>query len=267
MSKIYDALRKASGAAPDPVRTPEAIPEPDVPAVSDPAPRPIPPAREPGSDVSEALPALDDVFAKELGSLWANIDQIFGDRQPRVILVAGSIPGEGASTVSARFAQLLAEDPKLRVSLIDADFRNRDARPVALAEPGTGMASALTGRLSAADAMRPTVAGGLEVLPSEGVHANPYPICSADHVAPLLRFLKGRYHVSVVDAAPVLSAPESAVLAGQVDGTILVVRAGRTKRDVVKRALTQLEKYRARVLGVVMNRQQYVIPEFIYRRL
>jgi hypothetical protein len=50
-------------------------------------------------------------------------------------------------------------------------------------------------------------------------------------------------------------------------GTTVVVRSGRTKREVVQRSLDQLRKYGARVLGVVMNRQQYVIPEFIYRRL
>ena len=56
-------------------------------------------------------------------------------------------------------------------------------------------------------------------------------------------------------------------LAAQTDGTILVVRAARTKREVVQRALETMGKFQGRVLGAILNRQQYVIPEFIYRRI
>jgi len=264
MSKIYDALQKAS----DPHRDPE--PHGGERAPSEPGPAPVPAPAAPGIDPvspeSEG-PSLSDDFSRELSTLRAGIEQIFPDSAPRSLLFAGSVPGEGASTVAARFAQLLAHDPRLKVSLIDADFRNGEKRVIEPAERGAGLASVLAGRISVSQAVKATTMGRLDVLPSEGVFGNVYQVCSEEHVAPLLAALQQKYHYTLLDAAPVLSAPETPVLSGLVDGVVVVVRAGRTKREIVRRSLDLLRKYHARVLGVVMNRQQYVIPEFIYRRL
>jgi receptor protein-tyrosine kinase len=210
---------------------------------------------------------LDDVFTRELSSLRASIEQILPDYPQRTLLIAGSLPGEGSSTVAARFSQLLAEDSRMRVALIDADFRNAEARTVPAVERGHGLASVLGGSLAPGRAFRATSRDGLDILPSEGVTPDPYVLCTPEHTGPFIDFVRGQYHYALLDAAPVLSAPETSVLAGSVDGVVLVVRAGRTKREAVQRAIERLRDRGARVLGVVMNRQQYVIPEFIYRRL
>jgi capsular exopolysaccharide synthesis family protein len=186
---------------------------------------------------------------------------------PRVLLVVGSVPGEGASTVAARFAQRLGEDPQLRVLLVDADLRNADPRPVETVEAGAGFAAALSGHAALDAVVRPTDSPGLDVLPSEGVSPDPYALCGTERLPRLVDSLRGRGDYVILDGAPVLAAPETALLARAVDGVILVVRAGRTKREVIQRALERLAQNEARVLGVVMNRQRYVIPEFIYRRL
>ncbi len=271
MSKIYDALRKAAqdpAAESPPPEKPRAVPPPPPPpAAREEIPLP-PPAGEDGvrPEADAEMPPLSGVFSRELANLRASLEQTL-DQVQRTVVVAGSVPGEGASTVAARFSQFLGEDPRLRVALIDADMRNADPRPVETVEPGYGLAAVLSGVLRPGQALRPTGLGNLDVLPSEGVAGDPYALCTADHVDPLLDYLRGQYHYAVLDAAPVLSAPETALLGGEVDGVVLVVRAGKTKREVIQRSLDRLRKHRARVLGVVMNRQQYVIPEFIYRRL
>jgi Mrp family chromosome partitioning ATPase len=71
----------------------------------------------------------------------------------------------------------------------------------------------------------------------------------------------------VVDGAPVLESPESVDLAPLVDGVVLVIRSGHTKRPVVIRAVDLLRKSGARVLGSVLNRRRLEIPDFIYRRV
>jgi capsular exopolysaccharide synthesis family protein len=267
MSKIYDALRKSAG---EPV----------------PADEPPPPGRRPASRVpietSTGLPReftgpaaefdadetpLSYTFARELAHLRASVEQALPDLAHRTILLAGSVPGEGTSTVAARFAQFLGSDTRMHIALIDADLRNADPRPVEAVAAGEGLASVLAGHLAPANAFRASEMRGLDVLPSEGVASDPYALCSAEHLDPFLNYLRGQYHYAILDVAPVLSAPETAVLAGEVDGVVLVVRAGKTKREVIHQSIHRLQKYNARILGVVMNRQHYVIPEFIYRRL
>ncbi len=276
MSKIYDALRKAAHDGPEgserteePPRTRSApLSGPPVEPMGDrAAPSPPPPADFPQPSGRGEPPILSGEFARELSSLRASVEQVLPDTSQRTLLVVGSVPGEGASTVAARFAQFLGEDGRLRVALVDADMRNAEARPVELVEPGSGLASVLAGRVPPRDAVRATEFGHLDVLPSEGVASDPYALCTPDRVQPFINYLRGQYHYAILDAAPVLSAPETALLADSVDGVILVVRSGKTKREVIQRSLDRLRSYRAVILGVVMNRQQYVIPEFIYRRL
>jgi non-specific protein-tyrosine kinase len=57
----------------------------------------------------------------------------------------------------------------------------------------------------------------------------------------------------LLDAPPVIAVTDAAVLSSKVDGVLLIVSAGKTKREDAKRAQTQLEKINARVLGVVLN--------------
>ena len=51
------------------------------------------------------------------------------------------------------------------------------------------------------------------------------------------------------------------------DGIVLVVQCERTKREIVQRALGMIGQFNGKVLGIVLNRKKYYIPEFIYRRL
>lgn len=51
------------------------------------------------------------------------------------------------------------------------------------------------------------------------------------------------------------------------DGVVLVVRAGKTNREVAGRAVETVRHVGGRVLGVILNRREFPIPDFIYRRL
>jgi Mrp family chromosome partitioning ATPase len=75
------------------------------------------------------------------------------------------------------------------------------------------------------------------------------------------------YDAVIVDAPPIVTCPETPPLAQLVDGVVLVVHCRRTKRETVKRSVAQVEQFKGRVIGVVLNRKRYYIPEFIYRRL
>ena len=265
MSKIFDALQKAAGE--DPGKEPEAgAPAPASPEPEMPAPPHESPADAPLPDLEHPSP-LEETFARELATLRASLDRRLPTTTPRTILFTGSVPGEGCSTVVSRYAQFLAEDPALTVALVDADLRNQDARPIPPAAAGRGLAGVLAGTTPWSQVIHATPVPRLHVLPSEGSAAEAYRLLTGDRMPAVLEGMRRRFPVTLIDAAPVLAAPETAVLAGKVDGVVLVVRASRTKRQVVKKAMEQLHQYAAPVLGVVMNRQRFAIPEFLYRRL
>ena len=262
MSKIYDALHKASQGEPDdglpPKPVVQAAPapmQPDVPQFPEGMPR------------SEPILGHESPFIDELDRLRASLDRILPQELPQSLMVVGAVPGEGASTVATSFAHLLAEDPRFRVLYVDADLRNRDERLIPPVDPGEGFGSLLETRASMGDLLRPTTIDRLDVLPSEGLHASPYRSTSGERVGQIINEAKAGYNRILIDAAPILVAPETAVMANEVDGVILVIRSGREKREVILEAVDALKKHNAHILGVVMNRQKYVVPGFIYRRL
>ena len=84
------------------------------------------------------------------------------------------------------------------------------------------------------------------------------------------RFLKKvreSFDYIILDAPPVPRFPECRVLCTKADGVILVLEAGNVRRHVALRAKRTLEEAGARLLGVVLNRRKYYIPEWIYNRL
>lgn len=258
MSKIFDALRKSHAAG-----TLHATPHAEPARHAAVEPEPIRPAE---IDVNPSGLDLPLEFSRELGTLRGTVDQLLPGRTQRTLLVAGAVEGEGASTIASAFARLLAEDDRVRVVLVDADLRSRDRRLPSV-EPESGFPGVLGGHLAVEQALVGTTLPNLVVLPGGMVSDSPLRLCTADNCRVILDYLRRHFHFVIIDGAPLLDSPEMMAVASQVDGTLLVVRAARTKREVVQRAKETVEKFQGRVLGAILNRQQYVIPEFIYRRI
>ena len=83
----------------------------------------------------------------------------------------------------------------------------------------------------------------------------------------LLQDALKRYDVILVDAPPIIGSPETPRLAALADGVLLVVHAGKTKREIAQRAIEMITQLEGNVLGVVLNRKKYYIPDFIYKRI
>jgi len=69
----------------------------------------------------------------------------------------------------------------------------------------------------------------------------------------VLAALLARADLVLLDAPPVIAVTDAAVLASKVDGVLLVISAGKTKRENARRAQAQLEKVNARIIGAVLN--------------
>jgi len=83
----------------------------------------------------------------------------------------------------------------------------------------------------------------------------------------LIEELKDEYEYVVFDIPSVLAYSEGLTLSRSVDGVLIVVRSGGTKRALVERSIGLLEDAGATVLGAVLNRRKFYIPQFIYDRL
>ena len=86
-----------------------------------------------------------------------------------------------------------------------------------------------------------------------------------DRLQSMLDMLRANHPVIVLDTPPT-EAPEAAAVSRYCDGSVLVVAAGRTKQWEIERAKALLERLGGQTVGVVLNREQSVLPRWMGRR-
>src|SRR5207245_6816725 len=96
------------------------------------------------------------------------------------------------------------------------------------------------------------------------VPANPSELLSTPAMAAFLRAVRDEYDIVLIDTPPVLPVTDSAIVAAQADGVILVYQAGKVGRLVLKRAKLHIENVGGTVWGVVLNAVKTEIAGFAY---
>lgn len=71
----------------------------------------------------------------------------------------------------------------------------------------------------------------------------------------------------LIDCRALKVSSEAAVLAATVDGVVVVVEAGRTRRDEIQNARRTIEMAKGNFLGIILNKRRYPVPEWLYQRL
>ena len=108
---------------------------------------------------------------------------------------------------------------------------------------------------------------GIAVLPSGRPSDNPPHLQTVSALQGVVTALQSQFDWVILDGPPVTTYPDALSLAVVADGTILVLRAERTRSEVAERAMKVLNEAGVTLLGGVLNGRRYHIPEFIYRRL
>lgn len=186
-------------------------------------------------------------------AIAAGLQQADDAVRPRVLLVAGCMPGDGASTVAVNVAVSLARLGG-RVLLVDADLRRPRAAGYLGLSGRPGLTEVLSDAFPLGHATRQWGGASLTVLPAGGMHPNPGDLLGSAGMRTLLEELRDSYDVVVIDAPPVLSVADAALMGALADGCLLVTRYGRTRSEHLAEAMAGFTRVHAAVLGVVLNR-------------
>ena len=184
--------------------------------------------------------------------LRTNLQYMDVDDPPRIVVVTSPLPGDGKSLVAANLAVTLAASGQ-PVVLIDADLRRPVQHTVFGVPAGAGISDVLAGRASITDVAHRFGEGKLLVVCAGKLPPNPSEMLGSVRMRELLHTIS-REAVVVIDSPPLIPVTDAAVLAHSADGAIVVSTVGRTRYDVLGRALGNLERVGARTLGIVLNR-------------
>lgn len=175
------------------------------------------------------------------------------DRAIETLVVTSAAPGEGKSEVLANIAVTMAQGER-RTILVDADLRRPGLHEIFGVPNDRGLMTMILEEEAAEDP--PLLDVGVEnllLLPSGPLPPNPADILGSSKMERLIDMLKERADIILFDAPPVVAVTDAAVLGTKVDGVLLVVSAGRTRRDHAEQAKELLERVHVRILGAVLN--------------
>lgn len=190
--------------------------------------------------------------AECLRSIRTNLLFMSPEKPLRTIVVTSSGPGEGKTTTAAALAATMAGGGN-RVLLVDADMRRPRVHKVFGIQNGAGLSSLIVGEGTLAGAIVATEVPNLDVLPCGPVPPNPAELLHTAAFANLLAEMGRTYDRVVIDSPPAGVVADAIVIGTQVDGTLLVLKAGETSRDAATRTARGLKDVKARIFGAVLN--------------
>ena len=172
-----------------------------------------------------------------------------------VFLVTSASPGDGKTTVVANLAPVFTEIG-LSVLILSCDFRRPEVHKYYRVSNARGLVDAI----KAADGWRilegmsfRTPVKDVRLVPSGPVPQNPGELMSSDWMREVLREARRSADVVLIDTPPILAASDASHLLSQVDGVIIVSRAGKASAEVAQRTTEMVRRLGGTILGLVLN--------------
>ena len=186
-------------------------------------------------------------------TLRTNLEFTSLDKPIRSMVVTSAAPEEGKSTTLANLAVTVAQAGK-KVILVDCDLRRPALHQIFNAPSTPGFTDMMRDdALMNQPPLQETSVPNLFLLPSGTLQPNPAELLGSRRMGDVIAALQHHAEMVLFDAPPVIAVTDAAVLSSKVDAVLLVVSAGKTKREHAKKAKALLDKVNAHLIGAVLN--------------
>lgn len=190
--------------------------------------------------------------AEAFRKLRTNLQFLAVDHPPRVIVVTSSSPREGKTITSINIALALAETDH-NVVLVDGDLRRPRVAKYLDLLGSVGVSTVLSGRAVLSEVLQKTSFPNMAVLAAGPPPPNPSELLGSLAAEKMLAELRSHFDYVIIDSAPLLAVTDGAILAAKSDGALVVVHAGKTRRDQLTHAIGMLRDVDAILLGSILT--------------
>jgi capsular exopolysaccharide synthesis family protein len=191
-------------------------------------------------------------FAEGIKTLRTNLTFMAPDDPPTTMLVTSPGPGEGKTLASTNTAIAMAQSG-LDTLLVDTDLRKPRIHRALNLSKDPGMSGAIKGDYEVKDVTAETQIENLDVLTSGEVPPNPSELLHSERFGEIVETLRKEYDRVIFDSPPLAAVSDALILSQSVDGVLLILEFGKTRRGTFKRSLEQLHGIGAPLLGCVIN--------------
>jgi protein-tyrosine kinase len=210
---------------------------------------------------------LDDLAREEVIRLVQHLFLTPGPEAPRVVVFSGVQHGDGCSRICAHAAATLASRVTGSVCAVDANLTRPSLHRYFGAETPFGLKQILSDSTPVRSMAQPVGDANLWLLSCGSSLNGEQARVASDKLRSRLGELRSDFDYVLIDTPPVNLYADCIGMGQMSDGIVLVLGSNSTRREAARRAKENLHAARARVLGVVLNKRTFPIPESIYRKL
>jgi len=186
---------------------------------------------------------------------------------PRMVLFCGVEQGDRSHWICARAGRTLATQVAGTVCVVDANLRSPSMHQHFAVENLRGLSDALRNSGPIRTCVRPLSGNNLWLMPCGSPAPDLQNLLSSDHIMPRMKELRAEFDYVLVDAPPVNPYADAILLGQLADGVVLVVQADSTRRETARKVKETLQAAKVNLLGTVLDKRTFPIPEPFYRRL
>lgn len=215
---------------------------------------------------SLTLPDEKSPTGESYRALRTNILRATQDKSMKTILITSANHYEGKTTTAINLALAMTDVPRYRTLLIDSDLRFPTVHDRLGLMQSPGLTEILEGKIGLNSEILDTEKENLKVITSGNLPSYPIELLESEKLKSFIKKLKSEFDLILVDAPPLIPYSDASVLSSQVDGVLLIVASGRTRREDIQQVHSTLQDNQAKILGIVLNKQRHFVPDRIYKR-
>jgi len=198
----------------------------------------------------------------ETQRLFVKLDTLRNGIAKHCLLVTSAMLGEGKSTISSHLAIACARNWGSSTLLIDFDLRRPRIHKIFDVEKERGVSEILAGQKSFHQCIKNSFDKNLKIITSGSLENSPLEVFNSESAKRFFDTARDYFDNIIVDSPPVIPVSDPLTLSKVVDHVVFVVKAGKTPRKVVKRALDILGSAKIDVAGIILNNLDNVLPSY-----
>jgi protein-tyrosine kinase len=190
--------------------------------------------------------------AEQYRAVRLAIETFRHERGTRTVAITSPGRGDGRTITALNLAGALAQAPDARVVLVEADLRHPGVARALGLPSARGLSTYLLDASMGVDSVVSRPGGvAFAVVPAGAASSMPYELLKSPRLAGLLAALRDRFDYVVLDTPPALPYPDVGILRDLVDGFVVIVRANRTPREMLRDCMNVVGRQRG--LGLIFN--------------
>ena len=211
-----------------------------------------------------SMDEMDPIAAEHYRVLYTKLEHINLKQSYNVFSVTSAVKGEGKTVTSLNLAYVMAHDFKKDVVVVECDLRNPSLLNY-FSENDTpgGISDTIKNGAETMGVISRVEGTSLYLLPAIRSTNSSAELLDSQEMKDVIKTLKTEFDYVIIDSPPILHMADMNIISRIVDGLILVVRAGKTPKDIVVKAARSLQN--ANIVGIVLNGAEVSIDKNYYR--